>query len=64
MAKRTLDPHHVSAGEAMVALEDNARTLTLDKDRALWNLNVALLYVVSELKRISHDLEILHNRTR
>lgn len=52
----------IGRGKAEEALLDNAQKLDPTTDSALWNLNVAMLYLVDGLARIQDDVNILHNK--
>lgn len=58
--KRGAEPR-VSHREAVVALEENTRKISAH-DEVIWNLNLALIYLVRAVDQISRDVELLHNR--
>ena len=48
--------------QARDALLENAKILDPAKDQAIWNLNVAALYLVQSIAQIRDDVNLLHNK--
>lgn len=52
----------ISRFQAQEALLKNVELLDPQKFPAMWNMNVALLYVVDTLDRVRDDVALLHNK--
>ncbi len=53
----------ISLADAEAALHENAlHYLKPGAHPALWNLNVGLLGICQALRKINHDIDLLHNK--